>query len=296
MDKEAKNPFVFSWSTKHTRLSFQMFISSLLAAGVSVYGLSSVQLFGIATLEKSPTPQDAFLFPFGFACFSWVGFLLRSLYEAPSLDANIEKASQEYKRINSSLKKFKRKVINIINGKDLQSFKWNQNLTIKPNDEDADAIFNDVRYISNLHDEWYYNLIGGCLNDIDYNVLPERHLAPDIINAQSYKTPSKYEYPFSGIFKKIRLIDNAGIDVVSSSSNRKTNSFRELSVDNLDTTDFNEVKTVIKKQISVSGRLYRNLLIARFLRFFDVWFLAVIVPILFSSLLIIAAAKTYWNL
>lgn len=284
MPQKEKNPFVFSWSIKHTRLSFQMFVSSLLVIGVAKYGLAKIQLFGVAELKSVPTQSEAFWLVFFFAIFSLGGFIARTAYEAPSLDKSIKVVTSMYWRTALNMKKIQNKFSDIVEGRVMTEWHWGQQATSYIGDTENNSMLKPgVTQIYSLFKEWSRLCLGNSLIGLSYENLPDRYTNFGCLDRGEISPHVRM------ITDKIELVDQSNRRQYWQGEQTAVVGFN-VTVENLNRTDFIPLQKFARRQKLRAFKLLFGLLFGRFLRFCDIYLLAVIIPIFVSFSLIFVAA------
>ena len=287
MTQKERNPFVFSWSTKHTRLSFQMFVSSLLVIGVAKYGLAKIQLFGVAELKNVPTLSEAFWLVFFFAIFSLGGFVARTAYEAPGLDRSVRVVTNMYWRTALNMNRMQKKFSDVVKGRTLIDWFWGVRATSYIGDNENNASLKPgVSQLYSLFKEWSNFCLGNSIIGLSYENLPDRYTNFGCLDVKEISPHLR------SITGKIELLDQSHRKQYWQGDQTDVTGF-EVTVKDLNRSDFIPLQKFAQRQKFRAFRLLLGLLFGRLLRFCDVYLLAVIIPIFVSSGLIFVAANEF---
>lgn len=298
LSKGERIPFVFTWSSRHTRLRFQMFIAALLVYSVAAYGLESVQLFGVAKLKLTPPALTSFTVTMGFALFSIFSFAVRTYCEVPTLNENVNKVSRLYSALHSQLDKLKMEVEAIIEGETLKEFPWDTEIMLDANYERKEA-FAEIKSIINLFDTWYNCLVKNGSVGPDFNALPTYYREFRTLSAESYEYNFHKNFPFKNVTDKMKISD---MSVSSSNSNYSWDSivssrFADYSFDikNISRQDFSNFQQSLKKQIREVKILKNRLKSGLLMRNLDIWVLSFFLPLIVSIGITVAAFNIFFQ-
>ena len=104
-DKDEKEG---DWSGRHVRLSYQMFLTTVLLFLVSNYKVSGLNIFGVFKFENPPTQEILFWVVFFIACYAVISFLTQTVVEFSRQPNNINAAITLLKVQSSKIGKIKK--------------------------------------------------------------------------------------------------------------------------------------------------------------------------------------------
>lgn len=286
MSERLTDPYIFSWSSKHTRLSFQMFVSALLAAVASKFEIKSLNFFGMITFEDAPEKEIAYVVLFGFAVFSFLAFVVRTLYELPKLFEQAKTFGQSLKRSQVELKKtslmFKKiskepKFLFFFEGDHAEFFTAEQqaNIDLKKMVED---LSNACRKLA-LH----------CMESP--NAIPESFSKmPDKLKTFGAARYSVVSGPLNSLERKVSITDKGGGYMNLSDSMRNLDGYN-VKITDLSQSDVTLLSNTAKKASFALLVLRVRLKLSLFYRFLDIYLLSIIVPVVVSGLLLFIPLK-----
>lgn len=288
VSEEKDDPFLFSWSSKHTRLSFQMFISALLATAAVKYDIESLNFFGMIKFENAPERNSASIIFLIFSIYSLICFLVRSVYEAPKLNSEAKGLRSTLRETQSVFKECKSELQNISKNENYKYYLSGGEYHYFPEGPDANAEVPDFAYsLYQIFRRWS----GASLNNLHViqrstKTIPKKYL--DFGNASNAVSAVKIE----ALQTRVKCHDGNGnfLNYYARKSEFKAN---KIEISGLDAAELESYASFVGKQGRTAFKLRLRFWNALFVRFLDIYVLPVLLPAAVSSVLLSIAVKDF---